>query len=1415
MARRWAALAIALVLPVSGASAGVVINEIHNDHPDNTARAEFVELHNPGSADAAVSGWRLSGGIDFAIPEGVVVPAGGYLLVAQDPEALRGIFALPAGVAVLGPWTGRLNNDGETLRLRDTADQVVDRVEYALRFPWPIASSGEGASMELVNPALDNDLGSSWRPGNVGGSGPLEGATYFAPGSAGWRWRPGDSEASAPAGAWRGSGFVEDGTWQPAQLPIGYGNVTGVEQATVIAGMQANYPSVFLRNGFVIEPGETPAELALRTTCDDGFILWINGHEVLRANVEDGVEPVAGAGGTTAQSDSAEGVWSDAPPVVAPAFLVEGENTIAVQVFNASVGSSDLAFDFELLRPPVTEVVYAASPGARNLAYAENAAPNIRQVAHSPSAPAAADPVVVTAKVTDPDGVAAVTLEYQVVAPGEYLPSHLPHPVVGGNIPLEAEPLGRNPAYDSPANWTALAMVDDGSGGDAAAGDDVFTAVLPARPHRHLVRYRITTADAPGASHRAPFFDDPSLNFAYFVYDGLPDYTAADSNQGGAQTYPAAELARLPVYHVITRAEDWRQCYAYSSRDQITQGNLARFAYNWPGTIVYDGVVYDNIRYRLRGANGRYYNTGKRSMRFRLNPGHYLQAQDLEGEPFARPWRTLTTGKGFDNRRTQTFGLNEVINMYLFNKVGVPAAEMLWMHLRVIDGAEEAPDQWNGDFHGAHLISETYDIRFLESHGLEKGNLYKLINQTTSPAQQQRYQAPDAVSNGADHQEVERNFTGARDEAYLRAHINIEKYCLMHALAQAFRHYDYWPSANKNMVYYFAPPYTAENGGFGQLWILPWDTDATWGPSWNSGDDVVYNTIFPGYGSGSDSRSNPGLWPDYFNAVRAVRDLVWQPDQVEPLLDYLAAKLEPLVLADYDRWKGAPAASGNYNGLAGKGMTSLDALVRDMKNFAFLGAVNGSNWSGVGGNDSAIPQANDSGISGREGRDAFLDWLLNSRGEEDLVPATPVITYTGEAGFPADGLAFRSSAFADPQGAATFGAIEWRIAEVTDPDAPAYDPAAPPKLEWEAEYQAGPFPTFAADHAVPTAAVRPDRSYRARVRHQDNSGRWSHWSAPVAFTAAAPDIAAYLDHLVVSEVMYHPEPPSAAEAAAGYEAADFEWVEIHNAGPAALDLSPLRFTKGIDFDFDGSGVNSIAPGQFLVVARNAGAFAARYGSAPDAAWSPLTDDRLDNAGEQLKLSFGAGTAVRDFVYGDSSPWPESADGDGFSLTLTDPSKPAPPLDHAVAANWRASLARGGTPGAGPATGPLVAWMAAHGVTDLSSDDDRDGLEALLEFMLAGDPNSAASAPRPTVALVAEGADRFLALTYTRPAGADDVVRYDPEASDTLATWQPADSRAAETTVTPNGDGTETVTIRLALPPGAEGPEFLRLRGTVR
>lgn len=1345
----------------------IVINEIHANPPENHIPEEFIELFNPSPSVQDLGGWRLSSAVDFVFPPGTTIAPGAFLLIAEDPATLQAT----QGVTALGPFEGNLNSSGETVRLRNADDEVVDEVDYKVGFPWPVASDGGGASLELINPSLDNSLGSSWRasiPQIILGE-----ATFLPFADNGWSWRPGSTEASSPTSAWRLAAFSEDASWSSnATLPIGYGNINEVTLNTTISEMRSNYSSVFLRNNFEIQPGEVPSQLRLNFTADDGFIVWINGAEVTRKRFDPEESPTID---DTANANGTEGLYEEELIVNAGSFLVEGNNTIAVHLFNVSLTSSDLGFDLAVSRPGQDDAEPRPTPGAQNLVRSDNAAPNIRKVNHTPSQPTSADEITITSLISDPDGISSVSLEYRVIEPGNYIPAQLPLPIVGNNINL-SQSRPENPEFE--AGWTTITMVDDGSNGDALAGDGLFTAQIPANPHRSLVRYRITVSDSLGLSARVPYPDDPTRNFAYFVYDGVPAYQGTDA---------ATMSDTLPVYHLITRSEDYEEATAYNFGDQINQGTNARFLYNWNATLVYDGVVYDNIRFRLRGANGRYQGQGKRSMRIRLNDGNFLQARDQNGEPFDQKWRTLTLGKSNSNRQTMTFGLNEAINYHLFRKIGIPSATPLFIQWRVIDDENEAPDQWRGDYHGTFFVSETYDVRFMEEHDVEKGNLYKLINQTQDWQRQQRYQARNAIFDGSDHNNIESSLTGNSSPAFIDAHVNLEKWNTFHSLVQATRHYDYWPSANKNMVYYFEPDYLPENNNRGKLWILPWDTDSSWGPTYNSGHDVVYNSIFDADGGGSDNASNPTLWPGYFNAVRELRDLLWQEDQINPLIDDFAAIIDPMVPADFARWKGAPSDAGNYNHLGGPGINSLAGYVQDMKNFAFTGG----SWPG--GNGSVLSQANDNGVSGTQGRDAFLDYLQGSMGEASLIPNTPTLTYTGSPGFPTNGLVFETSEFSDPQGSGTFAAMEWRLAEV----------GAPAQLEIEASWESGNLDTFQNSIALPTTAVRSNTSYRARVRHQDNTGRWSHWSEPVEFTTSLPDLSPYLADLVISEFMYHPADPSPAEIAAGFDDDnDFEFIELSNVGLTNLDLSDLRFTKGIDFDFLGSAQTSLAPGEQVLIVNNRQAFEFRYGIGLPIAGEWENGDRLSNSSERVKLSFGAGDAIRDFTYFDDSPWPVEADGSGRSLTLINPeSVPG----HQLAASWRASDTDGGTPGRMEPSDPFGDWLATIGQTDAQAPYQGSSLSNLLAYALGADlSQQSPEGSLPFIQISEEGAS----LTYRKRTGSN-PVSYLIEVSPDLDQWTSGPGQTNQIgDPIDNGDGTESITVR---PIQNSSKLFMRLR----
>jgi len=211
------------------------------------------------------------------------------------------------------------------------------------------------------------------------------------------------------------------------------------------------------------------------------------------------------------------------------------------------------------------------TPAAQNTeVYADNIPPHIRQVEHYPKQPKSGEVVTITAKVTDPDGVAGVRLAYQLVEPGSYI-----------NI--------NDWQYHS--NWVFIAMHDDGLDGDEAAGDDIYTVQMPGslQVHRRLIRYRIVMSDTNGSSLVVPYTDDPQPNFAYFVYDGVPAwYGAVRLGVSPVVEYGTEVMRSLPVYHLISKKSDVEGA---TWLERHEQGDPQRKDFKWYGTLVYDGKV--------------------------------------------------------------------------------------------------------------------------------------------------------------------------------------------------------------------------------------------------------------------------------------------------------------------------------------------------------------------------------------------------------------------------------------------------------------------------------------------------------------------------------------------------------------------------------------------------------------------------------------------------------------------------------------------------------------------------------------------------------------------------------------------------------------------------------------------------------
>jgi hypothetical protein len=198
--------------------------------------------------------------------------------------------------------------------------------------------------------------------------------TTFIPTGSAWRYL---DTGTTPAVAWRGGTSFDDSTWKNNNAQLGYGD--GDETTVVGFGPDANnkYITTYFRKTFNVADRNAITALNLRLLRDDGAVVYLNGTEVFRTNM-----PTGTITGTTLASTAIGG--ADETTFIlgslSTAGLLNGTNTLAVELHQSAGNSSDISFDLELTGTTTT-------PPA-------NQAPTIASLSDSP------DPVVSGASVT-------------------------------------------------------------------------------------------------------------------------------------------------------------------------------------------------------------------------------------------------------------------------------------------------------------------------------------------------------------------------------------------------------------------------------------------------------------------------------------------------------------------------------------------------------------------------------------------------------------------------------------------------------------------------------------------------------------------------------------------------------------------------------------------------------------------------------------------------------------------------------------------------------------------------------------------------------------------------------------------------------------------------------------------------------
>ncbi len=662
--------------------------------------------------------------------------------------------------------------------------------------------------------------------------------------------------------------------------------------------------------------------------------------------------------------------------------------------------------------------------------------PSVADVRHTPASPKPDDGVTVTARVT---AASKVTLRLQAIAPGRYVRKS-------------------DPEYEK--GWIDLPMHDDGKDGDEKAGDGVFTAGVPKtyQQHRWLIRYRVVATPDAGKAVVAPPATDPSPNFAWWCYSGLPAWTGSrEPGKAKAVTYSADFLGTLQPLHLIAKADD----VAKSQWD----GKFHK--QRQEGTLVYRGVVYDHIRYSNRG-QGSAHIAGKNKWALKFNDTQKLPFVDHDGVPFPAAVDSLDLNPGGSTPYLPVLrgitGLDEVMSMRAYRLAGVPAPPVTWIQWRVVTDADEvnAKDQFAGDLWGVYVAVGEFDPQLMADAKLPDG--------LTVSMQSGVKHTPKGMT---DADKVWEKFIGTvrsnPKEEWWRENLDLPAYHGFHAMNRLLGNVDLRPDGNHG--YYRNP-----NGKWSPI---PWDNDMMFVPRHHQ----------PGYIDAVACLNHKAIAVEFRNRAREILDLFASDNtptggQVGQLVVDLGSALTPKghevdwPRLDEARWNHSPRNNqrGSYFVNPAQGDHFGGRWTRKLDTADFAGF---QKYLVDFCTDSRAKKT----YAPNDGDPKGYGWgYLMTESKDDKIPGRAKAERPKADAFRFEALEFESKA------GHKAAALEWRVGrvgqrgwyELTD--------------LWKAEVTDG----RATD--IPAAVFKEKGEYRVRARWRDATGRCGHWSEPVTVT---------------------------------------------------------------------------------------------------------------------------------------------------------------------------------------------------------------------------------------------------------------------------------------------------------------------------
>jgi hypothetical protein len=263
-----------------------------------------------------------------------------------------GNFADPARIANAKAFVvNRTNAVLNQIPRAFAANSALPTVDGYKKTTVPAATVSGSANASLTKSVMVNGLPAVYNPRTgawsiTHGSGGGGGNTVSLIGAnAVWKYKDDGSDQGT---GWIGSGF-DDSTWLSGPAQLGYSEGQENDEATLINGgpVGAHHITTYFRRTFQVSNKAALTSLTARLLVDDGAIIYLNGSAIPAGwyNMPtNGVTFTTPAPQSVANAD--EGVFRviDIPL----SRLVDGTNTIAVEVHQQSATSSDVSFDLRL-----------------------------------------------------------------------------------------------------------------------------------------------------------------------------------------------------------------------------------------------------------------------------------------------------------------------------------------------------------------------------------------------------------------------------------------------------------------------------------------------------------------------------------------------------------------------------------------------------------------------------------------------------------------------------------------------------------------------------------------------------------------------------------------------------------------------------------------------------------------------------------------------------------------------------------------------------------------------------------------------------------------------------------------------------------------------------------------------------------